>query len=187
MERSRTLPLIAVLLGLSVALVGCNKTTGGGSLTGLDGGGKITTGYQMRCDNLGNSGYLSGQIQYKDRAPTGVAFHGVIDQSLAAILGEDVTAIVGELVSCEDFGAFMVGQKLVGMFGTPAGSTSMGTYTPQPKNLGDGGELFVLVDTNGLGCSSDQDRLTVDLVGGVFDGYSETACLDHGNLTVFTE
>ena len=49
-----------------------------------------------------------------------------------------------------------------------------GRYTPQPKNLGDPGDLVIALA--GEGC------LSVTLSGGVHGGYSHSGCLEGGNV-----
>jgi hypothetical protein len=171
---TRVIMLCAVLAGISVGITGCKKATGGGTLTASQSGGKVNLGFQMRCDNVGDSGYLTGQFQWKDRGAD-VAVHGVIDAPLLPILGA---------LTCEGLGELLEQQGITGIFGD-LGTFGIGTYTPHPKNLGEGGDLSVTVfDAESLlGCNG----VRITLSGGVHGAYSEAACLDNGNITVFSE
>ena len=191
MKHANYLVIVAIVLGTTAGLTGCKKTTGGGALTGLLYGGKITLGFQMRCKNVAGSGHITGQFQYNDHT-NDVAFHGLIDKPLQAI----TQAQELELETCEDVDTILADSGISGaLFGwvdlIQPGSGQLGTYTPQPKNLGEGGELGVLVvieNTNvELDCPTGTKGLIVQLSGGVYDGYLEGGCLDHGNFTIFEE
>ena len=111
-------------------------------------GGKATFGFQLTCDK--ETGDIQGQFQYNDHA-AGVAFHGVV-QDHADDCRVEVPA---------------VGDPL------PYG----GVYTPQPKKLGDPGDLEIALDVDGC--------LWVTLTGGIHDGYSHGGCQEGGSLRVW--
>jgi hypothetical protein len=184
----RFVAILAILLATSVGIVGCKKATGGGKLTGMN-GEKITLGFQMRCENIADTAYLLGQVQFKDHDQD-VAFHGVIDRSVRAITGGELSA------TCEELDEALAAEELQGIFGwfnpiTPVPLAPLGTYTPQPKILGDGGDLYVMVvdgdSATATPCPEGQDAVFVELQGGIYGGYIQGGCLDHGNLTVFEE
>jgi hypothetical protein len=52
-----------------------------------------------------------------------------------------------------------------------------GRYTPQPKNLGDPGDMRIEL--------AGEDCLRVTLTGGAHDGYEHTGCLEGGNISVW--
>ena len=88
----------------------------------------------------------------------------------------------GELPpSCEEIGAVLEAEGLGTAF------AMVGTYTPIPKNAGDGGDVTIVVADGGdLECG-DGDFITLQLTNGVHDGYSAEGCLEGGNITVFKE
>jgi len=186
----RVVAILAILLATSVGIVGCKKATGGGKVTGLN-GEEITVGFQMRCEDVADTAYLLGEVQFKDHGE-GVAFRGVIDKSVLAIKELDFP------VTCEKLDGALVSQGIFGILPAvgpvPFDIPPLGTYTPQPKTLGDGGDLFVMVldEDNNVGpglfpCPAGQDALYIQLRGGIYDGYAQGGCLDQGNLTVFEE
>ncbi|PYR35797.1 MAG: hypothetical protein DMF90_12375 [Acidobacteria bacterium] len=172
MRLRRFVVVTAVLLSLP-SFAGCFKATGGGKLTGPN-GESITTGFQLRCDDVGSSGHITGEFQYRDHG-TGVAFHAVIDQFF--------------LDPCES-----LDQQLTdaGVQGTLSAS---GTYTPQPTDLGLPGTILVVIQdqtntTGATGCNPPDggiDSLAVQLTGGFYGGRTLQACLEKGNFTVFSE
>lgn len=178
--------LAALATVTSFGLVGCKKATGGGGLTDAD-GNRITFGLQLRCANEGVPsgqvppdayvGRITGQFQFRDHTQ-GIAFHGDMDS-----LATDIDATNGG--SCEEMAAAAADQSGQQIF------AAEGSYTPQPKNQGEGGQVQVVVfgdDTSGTtGCAPGTDALQVALIGGVFDGHETLGCLDRGNITVFTE
>jgi hypothetical protein len=157
----------------AITLTGCLKAVGGGNLTTAD-GGLITTGFQMRCSDIGTSGHVTGQFQYHDHE-LNVAFHADIDQLLS--------------MPCEE------ADRLLALPPIPIPGTfqASGTYTPQPPNLGPGGLVQVTIqsgpnDFSFAGCDLGADALVVQLSGdGVYGTYNEQGCLEKGNFTVFTD
>lgn len=191
MKSSRYVGLLTVLLCAAMSIMGCKKATGGGTLRGLANQGRITFGMQMRCENTGPDGsaYLTGQFQYKDH-DNNVAFHAVVDNSLALFTDGEFTG------TCEDLDVSLAEQGLEGIFGIfggiVGGTFPIGTYTPQPKNLGVGGKIEILVadaipSNILLPCDEGQDQIIVHLIDGVYDGYIDGGCVGKGNITVFTE
>jgi len=191
--------VLAILLATSVGVVGCKKATGGGKVTGLN-GEKITLGFQMRCENIAETAYLLGEVQFKDH-DNNVAFHGVIDKSVLAITDGALA------ITCEQLDEALVEGGLQGIFGfipgleLPSALPDLGTYTPQPQTLGDGGDLSIMVLNDPIDdevadylyyqglpkCPEEQEMVIVQLRGGIYDGYVQGGCLDQGNLTVFEE
>jgi len=173
MKTFRCAALLAVFI--MIAAPGCKKTTGGGWFPVE--GGKATLGFQASCENIEISpdlslGHVTGQFQYKDHVEN-VAFHAVVDFF--------PYEIDNDLTSCEVIDATFEAQGLGTAFGM------VGTYTPIPKNAGDGGEVAIVVADGGdLECG-DGDLVALELLGGVHDGYSAEGCLEAGNITVFKE
>jgi len=77
--------LAVVLIGVTVAIVGCHKVAGGGWLAGVN-GGKATFGFQGKCIDvvLDLDGEVpafasyEGQFQYHDKGAN-VSFHGDVN------------------------------------------------------------------------------------------------------------
>jgi hypothetical protein len=167
----------AVLLS-TVGLTGCLKASGGGVLIGSPGsqhpGAIISVGFAMRCDDVGGVGIITGEFQFNDHTD-GVVFHGVINSPINGGIGN---------LTCEE------GDALVNQ--TPLQSTlvAQGTYTPQPRTLGDGGAIQVAIqDGSGLAdCGPGGDALAIQVTSGVYGPlWAENVCLDKGNFTVFTQ
>jgi hypothetical protein len=155
-----------------MSLSGCLKAVGGGKLTGAIHGGSITTGFQLRCEDVGTSaGHVTGQFQYQDHG-TNVAFHVDIDQLLPT--------------TCEALDQILAGAGIPGTFST------LGTYTPQPQTVGIGGQVQVTIQSGPnavslAGCDPGIDALAVQVRSGFYASYAEQGCLEKGNFTVFTE
>jgi len=84
--------LAAVLIGITVALSGCNKVTGGGWIAGVN-GGKANFGFQAQCQEgtvdfgfgeMLTQDFYEGQFQYRDNSAY-VGFHGDINIAASAI------------------------------------------------------------------------------------------------------
>ena len=84
--------LAAVLIGITVALSGCNKVTGGGWIAGVN-GGKANFGFQAQCQEetvdfgfgeMLMPGFYEGQFQYRDNSAY-VGFHGDINIAVGAL------------------------------------------------------------------------------------------------------
>lgn len=184
---SRSILWIIASLLFSIAITGCKKTSGGGWIPVEGGNGKATFGYQASCDNIEHPsiqdffvGKVSGQFQYKDHGAN-IAFHGVMN----AIPYDTVP----ELTSCERMAELLAefGGQGIGL-GFPLNSFGMiGTYTPIPKNAGQGGQVSVLAVENENNVCSDGDAVAIQLQGGIHDGYLKIGCLEGGNLTVFSD
>ena len=181
MKIFRCAALLAVSLFIAIGAPGCKKTTGGGWFPVE--GGKATLGFQASCENIGYPvgqippdlyvGHVTGQFQYKDHVEN-VAFHAVVDFIPYEIDNELPP-------SCEEIDAYFEAEG----FGTAF--VMAGTYTPTPKNAGDGGDVIIVVADGGdLECG-DGDFITLLLTNGVHDGYSAGGCLERGNITVFKE
>lgn len=97
--------LAAVLIGITVALSGCNKVTGGGWMAGVN-GGRATFGFQAQCqdgtepDGEPSQNFYEGQFQYRDNAAY-VGFHGDINVSFvtSGVYGNGIL-----IESCADWG-----------------------------------------------------------------------------------
>jgi hypothetical protein len=168
-----------------MSLAGCLKATGGGKLTGQNNGGTITMGFQMRCEDVGPYGHVTGELQYNDHTMN-VAFHAVIDTTLA--FGDPLNPLY---VTCEELDNNIANY---GFFSTLA------TYTPYPRSVGLGGHLQISIQDQYKSLSicklTGVDAMAVQIIDGVYgrggmlpmgQPYAEQGCLDKGNFTVFTE
>ena len=152
--------LIVMVFAIFVlALGGCNsdndEMTGGGWIE-TDKGKKANFGFNFKCkcDDNGDA-KISGQLQYNDHGE-GVRFHGVAD----SLDIED---------TCD------------GWLNTWEGRY-YGSYTPQPRKLGDGGRFEIYLKDNGEPGPSKGDELELTLTEGEYDGYHQKATLAGGNI-----
>lgn len=60
--------------------------------------------------------------------------------------------------------------------------TFSGTYTAQPRTAGDGGTFFVTYADNGEPGVSAGDEFSIELIGGVYDGYANGGTIGGGNV-----
>ena len=177
--------LVAVLTVSAVAILGitgCQKSSGGGWIP-LDNGKKATFGFQTNCKNvaypIGNPeeglfvAHITGQFQFKDHADK-LSIHGVVDY----IPYEGVILGGAGGLSCEALKSFSDAFQ-------PNVSSHTGTYTPQPKNAGEGGSMSIIASDGVCGDDGTGDRIQVSLTGGLYDGYTAGGCLEGGNITVF--
>lgn len=85
--------------------------------------------------------------QFQFNNHAGLAFHGVVDEVVEGC----------QVESWDDYALH-------------------GRYTPQPKTLGDPGDLTIMPPDDS-GC------ITIELEGGMYGGESIDVCLDRGNIT----
>jgi len=193
MQRVRKLKvvtIVAIAFGLVSGLSACNKSSGGGVMeTGGD--KKVTFGYQMRCDDVlvdvATEQYVAqatGQFQFKDRN-NDVSFHGKIDSSA------DLLPLGLDQFSCQELGIFLNDNPFTGGTAAQSAFIAQGTYTPQPKKIGLGGEFRVTA--NALSTDPDfpdcigGDILGVEIISGVYEGYTQVGCVLKGNISDFSE
>jgi hypothetical protein len=106
--------LAAVLIGITVALSGCNKVTGGGWMAGVN-GGKANFGFQAQCQEVSTDfdemlfpGFYEGQFQYRDNSAY-VGFHGDINIAVTALFDGTCAELVdffhenGDAANWSDF------------------------------------------------------------------------------------
>jgi len=138
--------IVMVFAVIALALAGCDQDdmTGGGWIE-LNSGKKVNFAFTFKCksDDNGNA-KVSGQLQYNDHEK-GVMFHGVAD-------------------------SLIEGGTCNGLLDTWEGQYC-GTYTPQPRKLGEGGRFEIKVVDSGEKGPSKGDELTLTLDGGYHDGY----------------
>jgi hypothetical protein len=109
-----------------------------------------------------------GQAQYNDHG-VGVKFHaelGNLDGCGAPVAPAAEEFLAEELEARQNQDDF---------------AFSIGTYYPQPRNLGDPGCIVILVDDGGEP-GVGEDALLVALFGGVFDGYINIGLITGGNI-----
>ena len=144
--------MILFFVALAFGVTGCNCND-------MNGGGSINTGmekkatfaFQIKCDDSSGSPVTSGMLQFNDHGK-GIKFHAAVDS----------VPINTDLPS-----------SYVGRYA--------GTYTPQPKKLGEGGNFELYIEDKGKGGPS-SDYLEVKLTGGIYDGYSISGNLAGGNI-----
>lgn len=156
--------LVAVMIGMTVAIVGCHKVTGGGWVAGLY-GGKANFGFQARCvagtGDQKEFSFYEGQFQFQDRS-AGVRFHGDIDPGFTA----------GWENNCED-ASVPLGPVDEALFS--------GTCVSQPGGIV--GSFSVQVVDNGSPGSFAGDTIIIDTPSTSFfyqGEYSGIACSDNG-------
>jgi len=180
MNNIRAMAIVSVFAVAPIVITGCQKATGGGVLATYT--GTATFGFQSQCHDIGYPvgqvtpdlyvGHVTGQFQYKEKS-TGVAFHGDMD-FIPFEYSSDMT-------SCE------VIDQLFAADGLPHAHLMAGTYTPQPKTAGPGGQVAVAVIDSDVEFCPNGDALAIQLEGGIYDGYYTEGCLEHGNIVVHKE
>lgn len=156
--------IVLVFAFIALALGGCpdenDDMTGGGWLV-TNSGKKVNFGFNFKCKGDDNGiAKTSGQLQYNDREK-GVRFHGVAN-------------------------SWFEGDTCNGWLDT-WGGRYCGIYTPQPPKdkkgkVREGGRFEIKVVDGGKKGPSKGDTLTLDLFGGIYDGYSQSADLAGGNI-----
>ena len=162
-----TTPIFLGLGCFAMLLTGCpGAYFGGGTGTSTMDGGKVTIAFSGDARDLDNDGLadsVRGQLQFKDHA-NGVAFHGVL-------LDAGVVGITrGKF---DENGNRVLSQNA--MIGT-------GTYTPIPRNAGEGGTFELILADFGQPGPDEGDGVTIFLSGGVYDGYLNDVIIENGNL-----
>jgi len=147
------LAVAVLLLAACLPPLGTTTARGGGWIDSALGEGRATFGFQLVCDP--DTGNVSGQIQYHDHG-FDVSFHG-----------EAITIRHG----CVDPDAAFRPEGFVG------------EYRPQPRRLGEGGAVLFLAIDRGEPGPSEDDRIRVELIGGVYDGYVNAGTLQGGNIS----
>ena len=173
--------LLLLLAAASLALTGCLKTSGGGVMQ-LQSGGNATLGFQAACKDTavstvvnGIAGRVTGNFQFKDQYMK-IGFHTKVDYIPLDILTcDDIIQILNQSPDLSYFKRYFM---------------MLGTYTPQPANLGAGGNITIIVgadkDRNLTQCANG-NFVSVQVNDGVYAGYNASGCLDRGHLTVFSE
>ena len=152
---------IVVLALCGLSLGGCRgKWTGGGSVDGASGNGAATFGFNYICED----GKSNGHVQYVDHSPGQILGSGTPNQ-----VRFHAEFVFDEEDCIEPGGS----QPPIIMAG--------GTYTPQPRKLGPGGD-FVLFLVDGGEPGAGDDTFEITLLGGIYDGYMNGGPLAHGNV-----
>lgn len=148
--------MVVVFAIVALVVVGCNDINGGGWIKKSN-GKKANFGFNFKCkcDDFGNT-EASGQLQFNDHE-TGVKFHGVVDSVPENTCGGLASAFEGHY---------------------------LGSYTPQPRKLGEGGRFVIYLADKDKGESgpSKGDYFELKLTGGIHDGYSLHGTLEGGNI-----
>lgn len=160
--KTRWIRAVGLLIGMALLLTGCTKANGGGWIVSATGSGKATFGFNGKCKDTTLDGKpaaaISGQVQYKD-APAGVYFHGTINSTVQGSTCAEVS---------DDFDA-------------PGSSDFFGAYRPQPS--GDSGTFLLTVTDNGEP-GINGDGIAIQLVDGLYSGYSNSGPIQGGNIQV---
>jgi hypothetical protein len=101
-------------------------------------------------------GTAKGQLQFNDHE-NNVKFHGVVVES--GFCADDVNDYYGQ-------------------------AQFLGTYTPQPKKLGESGELWVYVRDGGEPGPSNGDFFSLTITEGYYGSYSKSGVIEGGNIQV---
>lgn len=148
--------MVMVFAVVALVVVGCNDINGGGWIKKSN-GKKANFGFNFKCkcDDFGNV-EVSGQLQFNDHEK-GVKFHGVADSVPWNTCGGLSSKWAGEY---------------------------LGSYTPQPRKLGEGGRFEIYLEDRGEPGHSKGDYFRLSLTGGIYDGYSLDGTLEGGNIQV---
>ena len=151
--------LSAVMIGITVALGGCHKVTGGGWIEGVN-GGKANFGFQAQCQEgvidfgfgeMPTQDFYEGQFQYRDKGAY-VGFHGDINFSMG---------VLGLPGSCADV------VDLAGEIGIPTNTAEFtGTCVSHPGGVE--GTFKVSVVDNGKPGPDASDEITVSTPNSMF-------------------
>lgn len=200
MNRKFLFLLIAGLIGaLGVLGLGCemccNSSQGSGSITIADptpGGGihKATFSYRVECvgsyaDPLDDptadaTRTVKGRLEYQDHRPwknadgrlLSVSIHGAVNDVLDTAVVVQDPSYTGDTTR-DDYCS--VQKPNVAMF--------KGKYRPQPAGSPDDvGEFNVIVEDKGKPGPSAEDTFEIKLIGGKFNGYSQSGVLAGGNI-----
>jgi hypothetical protein len=159
LKRSAKKPLMAAgaaVVLTAALLAGCRTAAGGGWIRSATGAGKATFGFRLECD--ADQGVVDGELQYIDHS-AGVSIHGEPTTSGLTIDGR--SACGGQ--SGDYFGDYV-----------PLGGA--GSADP------DGGVFHVVIQDNGQPGPSPDDRFSIELFGGAYDGYHNAGPLGGGNI-----
>jgi len=148
-----------------VVLAGCEKATGGGTITSDTGEGKATFAFKGKCTNttLENGDVVAevkGQLQYNDREAD-VKFH--------AELGGTVRTDTA--TPCEDIQTNENVEQFLGVYRVSGG----------PKE-GEGLVGLEVLDAGEPGINGDQVGISLD--EGLYDGYTNSGTVEGGNVQV---
>lgn len=156
MKNRRFASSLMVMVFAIVALVGvgCNDINGGGWIK-KNNGKKANFGFNFKCKGEGRgNAEASGQLQFNDHEE-GVKFHGVVDSVPENTCGGCAKEFEGHY---------------------------LGSYTPQPRKLGEGGRFKIHLEDRGESGHSKGDYFCLSLTGGIYDGYSLHGTLEGGNI-----
>jgi len=142
---------------VALALGGCNDINGGGWIKKSN-GKKANFGFNFKCKGEGSgNAKASGQLQFNDHEK-GVKFHGVVDS--------------------------VPNDTCVGL-ATEFEGRYLGSYTPQPRKLGEGGRFEIYLEDKGKSGPSQGDYFELKLHDGIHDGYSLKGTLEGGNIQTY--
>lgn len=156
--------MVSLFAVTSLFLTACKDVNGGGYIE-KENGGKVTFGFQMKCDTDENgNANVTGQVQFHDHDEN-MKIHAVPD---AVPDGQ-----------CADSESEDLPAELLG------GNNEIsytGTYTPRPEKLGPGGKFTVTVTDTGATGKDKGDTFEISLNGGIYDGYHLKGNLKGGNI-----
>jgi hypothetical protein len=171
--RLRRVSYAGVLVALAiVVLAGCEHATGGGFIPSATDEGKATFGFSTNCDNttLENgelAAKVKGQLQYYDREAD-VKFHASLEP-ITLEVPSDVTDACGFLdeLAEQEFGE----DSAVLLYRVQGG-----------PNEAEGLVILQVVDNGEPGINGDE--VTITLIGGPYDGYTNSGTIEGGNIQV---
>lgn len=177
MKRYTTLKTSLAAIAWSLLLAGCFSIFGGGWIWSAGGpeAGKATFGFELYCDQDTDEAW--GHITYHDHGVNvdvfefqGANWKGRPNH--VAIQG-DVFAGLGY----NGYEGFGCNDDALAFF-----ANYIGTYTPVPESVGDGGFFQVAAYDGGEPGPDKDDWLEITILSGVFEGYFNTGELQGGNI-----
>jgi hypothetical protein len=168
--------VVLAMVAVGMLVASCERATGGGFIpsqpTGAD---KATFGFSTNCKNTtlenGAVAQIKGQLQYYDREAD-VRFHASLKPNTVEV-GEpgvtDACAFLDEVAE-QEFGedSFVLFYRVQG--------------GPKEERLEEGAVRFHVVDGGEPGINGDE--LTIEVLSGPYEGYTNTGFIEGGNIQV---
>jgi len=167
MSRFASIRSTLIVTALGMTNVGCfggsGRAGGGGWMPSVVEGEKASFGFHAKCED----GVGKATLSYHDHG-LGISFN------VAQLTLDETThantlcgiASVDEFTDAADF---------------------LGTYTPQPASAGEGGVILAGYADNGLPGPSNEDAMLVQLIGGIYDGYTNIQLISQGQVNISPE
>ncbi len=182
MNTTGTIKLVGMMIAAVLLAIGCSN-----GVPVLPGPGLLPPGNEVSPFKITGGGWMNSAACESDtcklKATFGFNLHFVPNETGATIKGQFQYTDHG----CRwndykvRFHGVVADLDLL-PFGMAYGGDYEGDYRPQPKTLGDGGTFVLTVEDQGQPGPSTSDYVTINLVGGVFAGYSNAGNLKGGNI-----